>query len=60
MILFLIVFHRLKNLTNCHYWYFLDKGLKFQSTVCNSCHDVFMISIDIDNIGILNICGVDY
>ena len=27
----------------CHYWYFLDKGFKFQSNVCNECHDVLVI-----------------
>ena len=24
----------------CHYWYFLDKDFKFQSYVCNRCHDL--------------------
>ena len=24
----------------CHYWYFLNKGFKFQSNVCNRCHDL--------------------
>ena len=24
----------------CHYWYFLDKGFKFQLDVCNGCYDV--------------------
>ena len=24
----------------CHYWYFLDKGFKFQPDVCHRCHDV--------------------
>ena len=37
----------------CNYWYFLDKGFKFQSNVCNGCHDVLMMSI-----AILNINGV--
>ena len=23
----------------CHYWYFLIKDFKFQSNVCNRCHD---------------------
>ena len=23
----------------CHYWYFIDKGFKFQPNVCNGCHD---------------------
>ena len=26
-----------------HYWYFLDKGFKFQPNVCNECHDVLVI-----------------
>lgn len=25
----------------CHYWYFIDKGFKFESSVCNRCHDVY-------------------
>ena len=44
----------------CHYWYFLDKGFKFQLDVCNGYHDVFMMSININNIKTLNIWGVDY
>ena len=24
----------------CHYWYFLNKGSKFQPDVCNGCHDL--------------------
>ena len=23
----------------CHYYYFLEKGFKFQSYVCNICHN---------------------
>ena len=23
----------------CHYWYFLNYSFKFQSNVCNTCHD---------------------
>ena len=22
-----------------HYWYFLNEGFKFQTNVCNRCHD---------------------
>ena len=29
----------------CHYWYFLNKGFKFQSYVCNGCHDLSDIAI---------------
>ena len=44
----------------CHYWYFLDKIFKFQSDVCNGCHDILIMSLILNNIAILNICGVDY
>ena len=43
-----------------HYWYFLDKGFKFQTYVCNGCHNVLMISINLNDHTILNINGVDY
>ena len=44
----------------CHYWYFLDKGFKFQSYVCNGCHDLSMISMSLSDIAILNIKSCDY
>ena len=25
-----------------HYWYFLNKGFKFQPNICNRCHDLWM------------------
>ena len=43
-----------------HYRCFQDKSFKFQPDVCNRCHDVLMISINLDDIAILNIRGVDY
>ena len=30
-----------------HYWYFLDKGFKFQRYMCIRCHDVLMMSISL-------------
>ena len=39
---------------------FLDKGLKFQSNVCNDCHDIFIVSMNLKGIAILKICGVYY
>ena len=29
----------LKECNICHYSYFLNKGFKFQTYVCNRCHD---------------------
>ena len=39
---------------------FLDKGFKFQPALCSSCHGVVMISMNLNNIAILNIHGFDY
>ena len=39
----------------CHYWYFLNKGLKFQPNVCNRRHDLLMMSMNLSDIAILNI-----
>ena len=44
----------------CHYRYFLDEGFKFQRYVCNRCHDVLVMSINFNDIAILNINGADY
>ena len=48
-----------KEFDMCHYLYFLDKGSKFQSNVCNGCHD-FLMSVNLRDIAILNIKGDDY
>ena len=42
----------------CHYRYLLDEGLKFQSSVCNCCHNV--LRMELNSIAILNIHDVDY
>ena len=34
----------------CHYLYFLDKGFNFQPYVCNGCHDVLMMSMNLRDI----------
>ena len=38
----------------CHYWYFLDKGFKFQLDVCNGCYDVLIMSMNLNDISIIN------
>ena len=43
-----------------HYWYFLNKGFKFQPNACNRCHDLSMMSMYLSDIGILNIEGCTY
>ena len=44
----------------CHYWYFLNYSFTFQSNVCNRCHDLLMMSMNLSDIAILNIKGSDY
>ena len=49
-----------KEFITFHYWYVLEKGFRFQSSACNSCHNVVMALFGINNISILNSRGVDY
>ena len=44
----------------CRYWYFLNYSFKFQPNVCNRCHDLLMMSMNLSNIAILKIKGSDY
>ena len=44
----------------CHYWYFLNYSFKFQPNVCNRCHDLLMMSVNLSEDAILNIKGSDY
>ena len=50
----------LKECNICHYWYFLTKGFKFQQNVCNGYHDALMMSMNLNNIAILSIHGIDH
>ena len=40
-------------------WYF-NHGLKFQTSVCNGCHDLTMLCINISDIAIITVKVVDY
>ena len=44
----------------CHYWHFLNYSFKFQPNVCNRCHDLLMMSINLSDIAILNNKGSEY
>ena len=37
----------------CHYWFFLNYTFKFEPNVCNRCHDLLMISLNLSDIAIL-------
>ena len=44
----------------CHYWYFLNFSFKFPPNVCNRCHDLLMMPVNLSDIAILNIKSSDY
>ena len=39
----------------CPYWYFLCYSFKFQPNVCNRCHDLITMSMNLSDIAILKI-----
>ena len=39
---------------------FLNSSLKFQPSACNGCHGLLMMSLNLSDIGVLNIKGSDY
>ena len=43
----------------CRYWFF-NHGFKFQDYVCNGCHDLTVLSVNINDIAIITIKNVDY
>ena len=44
----------------CHYWYFLSFSFKFQPNICNRCHDLLVMSVNVSNIAISNIKDSGY
>ena len=38
-----------------HYWNFLNYSFTFQPNICNRCHDLLMMSVNLSHIAILNI-----
>ena len=49
-----------KEFMHYHFWYFKDVGFKFESHVCNGCHNVLMTAYELKNIAILNVKGIDF
>ena len=44
----------------CHYWYFLDKALKFQPYVCNGSHDLLIVPMNLRIIGMLGVLQLGF
>ena len=51
--------NRSKDCVTYHYWFF-NHGFKFQDPVCNGCHDLAILSVNITDIDIITIKNVDY
>ena len=49
-----------KECTICHYWYFLDKGFKYEPYLCNGCHDLVQKAMNFNGVAIVSIKGKDY
>ena len=43
----------------CHYFFF-HHGFEFQDSVCNGCHDLSMLCLNISDIAIITVKNVDY
>ena len=50
----------LKKCDICHYWYFLDKGFKYEPYLCNSCHDLMQKAMNFNDVAIVSVKGSDY
>ena len=44
----------------CIIFHFLTNGFEFQDFVCNGCHDLTMLSVNISDIAITTVKNVDY
>ena len=39
----------------CQSWYFLDRNLKFEPHLCNSCHDLMQKAMNFNTVAIVSI-----
>ena len=44
----------------CHYWYFKDIGFKYESCLCNGCHDLMQKAMSFNNVAIVHVEGSAY
>ena len=44
----------------CHYWYFLDKNVKYEPYLCNGCHDLMQKAMNFNDVAIVSIKENDY
>ena len=51
--------NRSKECMICYYWFF-NHGFKFQDSVCNGCHDLTILCLNISDIVIITVKNIDY
>ena len=44
----------------CHYWYFLDKGFKYEANLCNGCHDLMQKDLNFNDVAIVSVKKINY
>ena len=44
----------------CHYWYFLNRGFKYEKYLCNVCHNFYTKIMNFNDVVIASIKGRDY
>ena len=44
----------------CHYWYFLDKSVKYESYLCSACHDLMKKDMNFNDVAVVSVIGSDY
>ena len=44
----------------CHYWYFEDIGIKYESYLCNGCHDLMQKAMGFNDVEIVYVNGSAY
>ena len=51
--------YRSKDRMICYYWFF-NHGFKFQNYVCNGCHDLTILCLNISDNAIITVKNIDY
>ena len=49
-----------KEYDTCHYWYFLNKRIKFQPSACSNANNLLLMSMNFNDIAILNVQSQHY
>ena len=44
----------------CHYWYFKDIGFRYESYLCNGCHDLMQKATSFNDVAIVHVKGSAY